>query len=74
MAPEYSRPPPLTHLTYAEKQNPNEVWREPVTEPQGTANSSVGAGCCKKRMPAAERHKETHRGLTLRVLRTSNHP
>ena len=29
-----------------------------VPKPQGMANSSVGAGCSKKRTPAAERHGE----------------
>jgi len=29
-----------------------------VTRPQGKAKSSEGVGGCKKRMPAAERHRE----------------
>jgi hypothetical protein len=59
---------PVRVSTDAERGNPDGVWRMsgtpgilPVSRPQGRPNSPAGQRCPRKRMPAAERQRETGR-------------
>ena len=56
--PEYRERPPRLHLTNAERGNPA-VIRKPGMPTVREAHAAAGTGCPEKRMPAAERQRET---------------
>src|ERR1700737_203433 len=66
--------PPVRVLTGAERDNPDEVRREPVGRPHGGRKSSAGRRCPSKRKPAAERQRESITGWIGRIAHAERRP